>query len=175
MKLKTKHTSPAEFDYDIWKEDDGTYMVRLKDTGEVTPATPEVVRFLWREEKRVSKECALFDENKADDPEYVRKYLFHHPLSLNISPEHMDEDDEAYGEEWYPSGANTENEALFNLMRAEIADQLSPRQLDIFQKCILREMSSYEYERSEGVSHQSVYHSLRLIKEKMKKSFEEGC
>ena len=174
MKLKTKHTSPAEFDYDIWKEDDGTYMVRLKDTGEVTPATPEVVRFLWREEKRVSKECALFDENKAGDPEYVRKYLFHHPLSLNVSPEHMGEDDEAYGEEWYPSGANTENEALFNLMRAEIADQLSPRQRNAFKKCLLGEMGIYEYARTEKISFQSAYRTLQIVKEKMKKIFEEG-
>ena len=35
--------TPKDFDYDIWKDDDGHYFIRVKRTGEVTRVSEEVV------------------------------------------------------------------------------------------------------------------------------------
>ena len=46
---------PKDFDYDIWKDDDGHYYIRVKRTGETTRVSEEVVRELWRELYRMDK------------------------------------------------------------------------------------------------------------------------
>ena len=47
--------TPKDFDYDIWKDDDGHYYIRVKRTGETTRVSEEVVRELWRELYRMDK------------------------------------------------------------------------------------------------------------------------
>lgn len=47
--------TPRDFDYDIWKDDNGYYYVRVKRTGETTRVSAEVVRELWRELYRMEK------------------------------------------------------------------------------------------------------------------------
>ena len=47
--------TPKDFDYDIWKDDDGHYFIRVKRTGEVTRVSEEVVRELWMELYRMDK------------------------------------------------------------------------------------------------------------------------
>lgn len=50
-------------EFDFWKTKDGTYMVRVKFTGEVTKVSAEVMRLLWRTEKKSMEH----DEAMADD------------------------------------------------------------------------------------------------------------
>ncbi len=47
--------TPKDFDYDIWKDDDGHYFIRVKRTGEVARVSEEVVRELWLELYRMDK------------------------------------------------------------------------------------------------------------------------
>ena len=47
--------TPKDFDYDIWKDDNGHYYIRVKRTGETTRVSEEVVRELWRELYRMDK------------------------------------------------------------------------------------------------------------------------
>ena len=47
--------TPKDFDYDIWKDDDGHYYICVKRTGETTRVSEEVVRELWRELYRMDK------------------------------------------------------------------------------------------------------------------------
>ena len=47
--------TPKDFDYDIWKDGDGHYFIRVKRTGEITRVSEEVVRELWMELYRMDK------------------------------------------------------------------------------------------------------------------------
>lgn len=46
---------PKAFDYDIWKDDEGYYYVRVRRTGETTRVSNEVVRELWRESHNIDR------------------------------------------------------------------------------------------------------------------------
>lgn len=166
--------SPQKYDYDLWKDENGRCFVRVKETAEVTEVSEDVMRLLRREEKRMRRASTPFDEQKEDSFLYRCFYAVNHPLSLNVSPEGMSEDDDSYGEEWYPSCADTEREAFDSLLQAEMAQQLAPRQEDVFRKCLLEEEGVYEYAHSEGISFQSAYYTLQKAKEKLKK-FYESC
>ena len=47
--------TPRDFDYDIWKNENGLYYVRVKRTGEVTQVSEEIVRELWLELYRMTQ------------------------------------------------------------------------------------------------------------------------
>ena len=58
--------TPKDFDYDIWKDDDGHYFIRVKRTGEVTRVSEEIVREMWREIHRMErhrKNTTILDED----------------------------------------------------------------------------------------------------------------
>ena len=58
--------TPKDFDYDIWKDDNGHYYIRVKRTGEVTRVSEEIVREMWREVHRMErhrKNTTILDED----------------------------------------------------------------------------------------------------------------
>lgn len=66
--------TPKDFDYDIWKDDNGYYYVRVKRTGEVARVSNEVVRELWREVHRMKKHRRDTTITENDGSQHSRLY-----------------------------------------------------------------------------------------------------
>ncbi len=58
MKIKT----PKEFDYDLFKDEKDNFMIRIKNTGEVTQVSIEVFRSLRNEAMRIYRKIYLLSE-----------------------------------------------------------------------------------------------------------------
>ncbi len=146
-----------EFDYDLWTTiANGTkhYWAKVKSTGEVTEISHEVMRFLRAEEKRVYREIEI-------------RQKYGSPLSLDVS---QDEEKESWLED-HRTGTSEMETALFE---EEFRNMLTPKQLEVFECCLLGNESARAYARRNAVDHKAVVKTIRSIRKKAKKYFFDG-
>lgn len=142
-----------EFEYEIWAtEENGEkkYWVRIKHTDEITQVSLPVLRFLRCEEKRIRRE---------KDVEREKGKV----LSLNTL---TDGDTSEY---WLADSNSFEDEIIANLAEEEFIKLLTPRQLDIYLRCIVSGVGIREYAKANQMNHSSVRDSIACIRKKIKK------
>lgn len=143
------------FDYDLWTTQEGGtkhYWARVKATGEVAEISIEVMRFLRAEEKRIYREI-----------EASRK------RGSMLSLEFLYDEEKAGWLTDYDIGASE----MENTLTEEAFRQLlTPAQLSVFHECLINGKSQVAYAAEHGVSKQSVFDTITLIRKKAKKYFE---
>jgi DNA-directed RNA polymerase specialized sigma24 family protein len=153
--------TPKEFEYDLWKTEDGHYMVRVKRTGEECEVDLDTMRLLRAEEQalRRSLQCP---KNTANGASGTATYsLDHVPLLPN----------EAAVSGWSTDPSDMESETMARLLTAAFRKLLTPRQLDVFEKCMLGGLSLREYSRQNGLTVNAVHETQSLIRKKFEKYF----
>lgn len=146
--------TPKNFDYDLWVTEDGKCMVRVKSTGEVTEIDRSVMRFLRAEEKRLRREMEEQENGNT--------------LFLEIQP-----NDET-GESWLVDTYDFQSELMSEITKSEFCNLLTPKQLDVFQKCLMGGKSLTQYALENGVSIPVIHRRIGAIRKKAKKFFDEG-
>lgn len=147
-----------EFDYDLWAtEENGKkrYFARVKATHEETEISLEVMRLLLSQEKQMRRE-------------YERQQNSGTILSLDTVYDSGD-----LGEpEWLVDKTqDVENESVMSIVQDEFYKDLTPRQKDIFNMCMVNEIPIRKYAREHGISHVSVLETVEAIRKKYKKYF----
>ena len=144
-----------EFDYDLWTtNENGTkhFWARIKATGEVSEVSPEVMRFLRAEEKRVYREIEASQKRGTT-------------LSLDVP---HDEEKEY----WLEDNGMGVSEMEMPILEEAFRKLLTPLQLSVFQECLLGKVSVTEYARKNGITKQSVSDVIEGIRKKAKKFFD---
>ena len=151
--MKTPRT-PSKFPYDLWVDQDGRYMVKVKLTGEIVAVSHEVMKELRREEK----------EDRRDIPS--EKDCEYNTLSLDCSRD----TDEV--ESWIVDPHNMQEEIIARIMEEEFCGLLTLKQLDVYLHCLKAAMTNREYAKASDIDPSSVRDIKKLIQKKYKKFFQ---
>ena len=148
-----------EFDYDLWAiEENGKkrYFARVKATGEETEITLEVMRLLLSQEKQMRRE-------------YAKRKTVGTVLSLEAI---CDEEDVNEASWLLDAEQKIETDILMEDLKDDFCKLLTDNQLSIFNECLINGKSQVAYAAEHGVTKQSVYDTILLIRKKAKKYFE---
>ena len=118
--------TPKDFDYDIWKDDDGHYFIRVKRTGEVTRVSEEVVRELWMELYRMDKYRKDTTITDADGSQHSR--LFSLDDSWAANPELRP----TKNEPWLLSKENSFEDIELEMLERDFLKTLTERQRRVY-------------------------------------------
>ena len=147
-----------EFDYDLWAtEENGQkrYFARVKATHEETEISLEVMRLLLSQEKQMRREYA---KQQNEGP----------ILSLDFICGTGDMDEAVWLAD---TKQNIDSDILCAEEKAAFCNTLTANQLSIFNECIIDGKSMVEYASDHGMTKQSVYDAIVLIRKKAKKYF----
>ena len=143
-----------DFEYDLWTTEDGKRMVRVRLTKEECQVDRETFRLLRAEEKRLRR------ERTPEKREGVAEETVKRPLSLDIL------DPDAEGAFWHTDPRDLIEESILGQMLAQFRLQLTTRQLDVFEKCLLGGMNLSEYARRERLNYCTVWEVREAIRKK---------
>ena len=118
--------TPKDFDYDIWKDDDGHYFIRVKRTGEVTRVSEEVVRELWMELYRMDKYRKDTTITDADGSQHSR--LFSLDDSWAANPELRP----SKNEPWLLSKENSFEDIELEMLERDFLKTLTEKQRQVY-------------------------------------------
>lgn len=145
-----------EFDYDLWAAEEGgkkRYYARVKATGEETEISQELMRFLFREEKRMRRSME-------------KERCFGRLLSLDCIQE-----TENGLEEYGNCEMTSEAIAIANIMEQEFMKLLTELQKEIYLRCMRADSSITAFAESRGLDSSTVYEARDAIRKKFKKFF----
>ncbi len=155
--------TPIEFDYDLWKTEDGICMVRVKLTGEECSVDEQTFRLLRNEEKRLRRSKGGITAQ--EHPSERNALLSTDYISLDSSDDDMQAS-------WLIDPVNMEDSIATQVDTDAFTKTLTPYQQDIFEKCLLGTMSFAEYAVSHGVRYQAIQNIATKLQEKAKKFFD---
>lgn len=153
--------TPKEFDYDLWTTDEGKCFVRVKLSGEVSEVSPEVMRLLRADEKRLRRETTPV-HNKTELGAYaLQTYEIKHPSALAYIC-------------IVDNGTDVSEKVVSKIQCQLFESLLTPNQREAFKCCILGGEKKSEYAKSRGISPASVTKVIKQIREAAKKFWFEG-
>ena len=157
--------TPKDFDYDIWKDDDGHYYIRVKRTGETTRVSEEVVRELWRELYRMDKyrkDTTITDE---DGSQHTRI------LSLDDSWAANPELLPTKNEPWLFGKENAFEELELEMLERDFLKTLTEKQRRLYHLRFKMGLTVPECAKRIGINSRNIDKMIRLIKKKAKVFF----
>lgn len=158
--------TPREFDYDIWKDENGDYYVRIKRTGETARVSKEVVRELWMELYRMRKHR----ENNTITDENGNTH--NRLLSLNSSGTVRGENrDSAEKDPWTVDKTDPFASVEFRLLEDEFLKCLTERQLEVYILRFKEQRTIPECARLNGMSVNAINRQIAAIRKKAKNFF----
>ena len=143
-----------DFEYDLWTTEDGRCMVRVRLTKEECEVDRETFRLLRAEEKRLRRERTPQKGNVISDG------TSKHQLSLDIV------DSDAEGRNWNTDPRDLIEESILAQTIEQFRLQLTPRQLDVFEKCLLGGMSLSEYAKENKLNYRAVWEVREAVRKK---------
>ena len=155
-----------DFEYDLWTTEDGRCMVRVRLTREECEVDRETFRLLRAEEKRLRRERTP-EKKEAIGNQAFSTSRAKQPLSLQTICSSNDED----GEFWLTDTRNFVDDVILLQLLEQFREQLTNRQLDVFEKCLLEGMSLRAYAREKGCAFSTVKGIQDEIRKKFKKFF----
>ena len=159
--------TPKEFDYDLWIAEDGRYMVRVKATREECAVSQAVFRKLRAEEKKLRREMDMHKSPRPcieDSPAKVRL----------VSLDYVSASDDDLTAARLIDPSDFEQDLLLRESIHELRAQLTERQLEVFERCMLGGMSTYTLAKEKQVDHKAIWKSLDQIRKKFQKILERG-
>lgn len=159
--------TPKEFGYDLWIAEDGRYMVRVKATREECAVSQAVFRKLRAEEKKLRREMDMHKSPRPcieDSPAKVRL----------VSLDYVSASDDDLTAAWLIDPSDFEQDLLLRESIHELRAQLTERQLEVFERCMLGGMSTYTLAKEKQVDHKAIWKSLDQIRKKFQKILERG-
>lgn len=154
--------TPKDFDYDLWITEDGQYMVRIKATREECAVSQEVFRKLRSEEKKLRREMDGVPTRNVDEDGRTIKAAMLSTDFVNV------QGSEDMGPSWLIDPHDFEQDLILQESLRELRKQLTKRQLEVFEKCLVGEMSLRDFADSKGIHFTSVDETVRAIRRKAK-------
>ena len=157
-----------EFEYDLWKTDDGHYFVRVKADGKISEISRQVFLFLRSQEKELFRSQELKrigTEEFAVNDTKKQKAAVEHPLSLDPMCEDIDES------AWEQCGEDLAELVCMNMMLMDFEQTLSEIQLKVYTCILVNQETVQAFADRTGVSKRSVFYVLKKIQEKAKDFF----
>ena len=140
-----------DFDYDLWTTvEDGVkhYWAKVRETGEITEISHEVMVYLRSEETRIYREIVM-TRNEGTI------------LSLDIP-----HDDEK--ESWFEDHGAGMCEMETPIIEKDFLKKLTPLQLEVYEICILGGCELYEFAMARNIGRKKIERAVKLIRRKFK-------
>ena len=153
--------TPRDFDYDIWKNENGLYYVRVKRTGEITQVSEEIVRELWLELYRMTQyrmNTTIVNEDGSMCSRLIS-------LDEGISSDVDDQDADIIGSENPYDTVETE------MMESTFLKILTKKQRWMYHLRFKLGLTISECAKETGTALSSTEQLIRRIKEKAKRFF----
>jgi len=144
-----------DFEYDLWTTEEGKCMARVRFTGEECEVDRETFRLLRAEEKRLRR-----DKRRKAEEAAIGK-----PLSLDVPPEEIESPC------WLVDTSDFTVDIVTAQLTAELRQQLTQKQLEVFEKCMVEGMSIREFARKENRNYRSIWETREAIQKKFIKIF----
>lgn len=158
--------TPKEFDYDLFKDQEGKCFIRIKRTGDVTEVSDETFRLLRNEAMAMYREQkGIPVYGKKDGKSIVITYTT--LLSIELG-------DAEKTPAWLAYDPNIEELVYTQTAEEAFKQELTARQRDIFENCMLKGVSAAEYARNNKVSKPLVSKYVKQIQKIAKKFFDLG-
>lgn len=154
--------TPKDFDYDLWIAEDGQYMVRVKATHEVCAVNQEVFRKLRSEEMKLRRAM------QAQKIQINRNGLIT-AGAKEVSLDYVSISDSSVSAAWLIDPFDFEQELFLRENIRELRTQLTDRQREVFEKCLIGGMSLRKYAQEKGISHTAVNLTYAAIRKKLEK------
>ncbi len=152
-----------EFEYDLWKTDNGHYYARVKATGEASEVSRDIFRYLRCQEKETYRKQELRKANDAKatvDESMRKKAAVENPLSLDPMNEDVGES------AWGSTEFDFTDIVCLGMLLAEFEQTLSEKQLEVYT-CVLKNRETLQaFADRKGVTKRSVCYVLKKIHEK---------
>lgn len=157
--------TPRNFEYDLWTTEEGRYFMRVKETGEVCEINGDTMRLLRREARRISREVQGFPTYGVENGKVivVERWSM---LSLDDKT-----DDKTRSSGWDVSLCDVEGECVCRSQEIRLRESFTPRELDVYKKCLLGGMTRQEYAQRYCVSEGLICQVIQSIRKKFKKTF----
>ncbi len=159
--MKRIPKTPIEFDYDLWTTEDGKCMVRVKLTGEVTEVDHEVMKILRREEKQLRRSMQGAPIPGCEETGETATIL-----SLDFVSYDGGED---MSPAWLEDPERIEDRVLADMMERELLATLTPKQIDVYEECLMGGKKLREYAREKGLNVRAVFDAKSSIQKKFQK------
>lgn len=138
--------TPKDFDYVMWIEDN-RFFVRIKRTNEVCEISPETMKFLRYEEKKIRRRAETDGKQKdnfmIDIDVLIDTLIYQNP--------------EIY--------------VLRKLSWEELIDKMTDKQYAVYVECLVEGKTLTEYARSVGITRKGASTHVQGIRNKAKKIF----
>ena len=154
--------TPKDFDYDIWKDDDGHYFIRVKRTGEITRVSEEVVRELWMELYRMDKYRKDTTITDADGSQHSR--LFSLDDSWAANPELRP----TKNEPWLLSKENSFEDIELELLERDFLKMLTEKQRRVYHLRFVMGLTVSECAKRIGTNKANIDKHILRIRKKAK-------
>lgn len=150
--MKTPKT-PIEFDYDLWTTEDGKCMVRVKRTGEVTEVDNVIMKTLRAEEKKLRRS---FVGTPTQGGENTSSSVLSTDLILESASS------------WLADSYDFTEEVAFKMLEAKFMETLTPRERDVYNRCLKSGEKQSEYAKNNDLTEARVSSIVAAIKKKAK-------
>lgn len=156
--------TPIEFDYDLWKTEDGICMVRVKLTGEECCVDEQTFRLLRNEEKRLRRMMSgvPIDGAPKDKASVLSTSFVSIGGGIDIEGS------------WLIDPVSLEDSVASQVCVHEFVDSLTNLQKEIYEQCLLGKESLKLFAAKRGIEYQSVQKCIARIRKKAKKFFGRG-
>lgn len=156
--------TPIEFDYDLWKTEDGICMVRVKLTGEECCVDEQTFRLLRNEEKRLRRMMSgvPIDGAPKDKASVLSTSFVSIGGGIDIEGS------------WLIDPVSLEDAIASQVIACEFIHSLTELQKDVYEECLLGKESLVDFATRHGVEYQAVQNCIARIRKKAKKFFEGG-
>lgn len=160
-----------EFEYDLWKDQEGHCFARIKGSELFCEISAETMKFLRREEKRLQRDKELkkllmttCDDNNGLSDERNRAAILY-PISLSENRGEIDNRESA----WLKCVESVEEDVIRRDFLKRLFEQLSPKQKDVFLNVMLGGETQQEYASKCGTTQRAVRNTIEKIIKKAKK------
>lgn len=161
-------TTPKEFDYDLWKTTDGKFFIRIKRTGDTCEVDAETFHTLHNEAMAMYREqqgIPIYTVRNGKSTVVGRMP----PLHLGYASAEGGTDDA-----WAEDPSQLEDIYMTTQLEQKLRDCLTPKQLEIYEQCLLGDISYTQFAIENSIHESAVRKSVSLIRKKAKIIFGRG-
>lgn len=159
-----------DFDYILFKDEQGRCFVKIKNTGEITEINEQLMKFLRSEEKRLYRELEAKSHINSDDSEKKAKASVLCPVFYFNA---IDEDEYENESFVLADQHNFEDDLIAEDLEQRFISLLTESQKEIFYCIMLGGEKQSDYAKRKGIKPQSVSTSIEYIRKKAKKFFND--
>ncbi len=157
--------TPKEFDYDLWKSEEGKCFIRVKTTGEVSQVNQAIFKELRNEAMRMYRRQKGVPVYGVENGKSI---VMGHSTTLSLDANSNEKTESS----WARGDNDFTEDIITDMLEQEFRKTLTAKQLDVYLSCLIGGISASDYAIANGIKPPSVFETISFIRKKAKKFFD---